>query len=144
VQEPLPPQKIAPPTLHHVGFVVSSIREEIEGFADSVAATWNGQIFEDPLQQVRVAFLQPASPGEAAIELVEPTEEGSRVSRFLENGGGLHHVCYEVADLEEELRTARSRGGLVVRKPLTAVAFNGRRIAWVVTRHRLVIEYLER
>jgi methylmalonyl-CoA/ethylmalonyl-CoA epimerase len=134
----------AVPTLHHVGFVVSSIQEEIEGFAASVGATWKGEIFDDPLQQVRVTFLQPASPGEAAIELVEPTVDHSPVSRFLARGGGLHHLCYEVDNLEAELKQARSRGGLIVKQPLPAVAFKGRRIAWVVTRNRLVIEYLER
>jgi methylmalonyl-CoA/ethylmalonyl-CoA epimerase len=96
------------------------------------------------LQQVRVTFLQPASAGEAAIELVEPKVDISPVSRFLERGGGLHHLCYEVDDLEEALKLARTRGGLVVKQPLPAVAFKGRRIAWVVTRNRLVIEYLER
>jgi methylmalonyl-CoA/ethylmalonyl-CoA epimerase len=134
----------AVPTLHHVGFVVGSIQEEIEGFTASVGATWNGEIFEDPLQQVRVTFLEPASSGEAAIELIEPTVENSPVSRFLARGGGLHHLCYEVDNLEEELKQARARGGLIVKRPLPAVAFKGRRIAWVVTRNRLVIEYLER
>jgi methylmalonyl-CoA/ethylmalonyl-CoA epimerase len=136
------PQSV--PTLHHVGFVVSSISDEIEGFAASVGATWNGKIFDDPLQQVRVSFLQPAFSVEAAIELVEPTVEHSPVSRFLARGGGLHHLCYEVDNLEEDLKLARTRGSLIVKQPLPAVAFNGRRIAWVVTRNRLVIEYLER
>jgi methylmalonyl-CoA/ethylmalonyl-CoA epimerase len=134
----------AVPTLHHVGFVVGSIREEIEGFTASLGATWNGEIFDDPLQQVRVTFLQPAAPAEAAVELIEPTVDNSPVSRFLARGGGLHHLCYEVDDLENELKQARSRRGLVVKQPLPAVAFQGRRIAWVVTRNRLVIEYLER
>jgi methylmalonyl-CoA/ethylmalonyl-CoA epimerase len=140
----VPRKSQATPTLHHIGFVVSSIREEIEGFASSVGATWNGEIFDDPLQQVQVTFLQPASANEAAIELIEPTVDNSPVSRFLERGGGLHHLCYEVDDLEDELKLARARGSLVVKQPLPAVAFKGRRIAWVVTRNRLVIEYLER
>lgn len=132
------------PTLHHIGFVVGSIGDEVEGFAASVGATWNGEIFDDPLQQVRVTFLQPAFPMEAAIELVEPADDNSPVSRFLARGGGLHHLCYEVDDLGGELKLARTRGGLIVKQPLAANAFQGRRIAWVVTRNRLVIEYLER
>lgn len=140
----VPVESRAIPTLHHIGFVVRSIREELEGFTSSVGATWNGEIFDDPLQQVRVTFLQPASAAEAAIELVEPTVGSSPVSRFLERGGGLHHLCYEVDDLEAALKLARTLGGLVVKQPLPAVAFKGRRIAWVVTRNRLVIEYLER
>src|SRR5215475_11644536 len=105
-------------TLHHVGFVVASILEEIEGFTASVGATWNGEIFDDPLQQVKVTFLQPAAPAEASIELIEPTVDSSPVSRFLARGGGLHHLCHEVDDLQEELKGARSLGGLVVKQPL--------------------------
>ena len=56
---------------------------------------------------------------------------------------GLHHLCYEVNDLEAELETARSHGGIVVRKPVPAVAFGGRRIAWVFTRYKLLVEFLE-
>jgi methylmalonyl-CoA/ethylmalonyl-CoA epimerase len=143
-QTPVASETCTAPTLHHIGFVVGSIRDEVEGFTASVGATWNGEIFVDPLQQARVTFLQPASPDEAAIELVEPTVDNSRLSSFLARGGGLHHLCYEVDDLEQALKLARTRGGLIVKQPLPAEAFKGRRIAWVVTRNRLVIEYLER
>jgi hypothetical protein len=38
----------------------------------------------------------------------------------------------------------KRRKAVVIRPPKPAVAFGGRRIAWMVTRERLVIEYLER
>jgi methylmalonyl-CoA/ethylmalonyl-CoA epimerase len=63
---------------------------------------------------------------------------------FLKRGGGLHHLCYEIDDLEDQLALSRAQGGLVVRQPLPAVAFEGRRIAWVYTRNKLLVEYLER
>lgn len=64
--------------------------------------------------------------------------------RFLKKGGGLHHLCYETANLDRQLESARACGGLVTRMPLPAIAFGGRRIAWVYTRNKLLIEYLER
>ncbi|MFZ0793673.1 MAG: VOC family protein, partial [Candidatus Korobacteraceae bacterium] len=74
----------------------------------------------------------------------EPASDGSPVLRFLrDRGGGLHHVCYEVADLEEKLIEFRSRGALIVKRPKPAVAFGGRRIAWVITSEKLLIELLE-
>jgi methylmalonyl-CoA/ethylmalonyl-CoA epimerase len=75
---------------------------------------------------------------------VEPAGEKSPVIPFLKRGGGLHHLCYEIDDLEEQLRLSRTQGGLVTRPPLPAVAFNGRRIAWVYTKQKLLVEYLER
>jgi len=132
-----------PLRLHHVGFVVANIEAAMPGFLRSLAADWDGQVFHDPLQKVRVAFLATRAQ-DPAIELVEPAGDDSPVLRFLrERGGGLHHVCYEVADLEEELAAFRSRGALIAKRPLPAVAFAGRRIAWVITSEKLLVELLE-
>ncbi len=130
--------------LHHFGFVVSSIEKSAESFARSVAASWDRQIILDPIQKVRVAFFRAPNSADPLIELVEPGQPDSPVSRFLEQGGGLHHLCYEVSDLESHLEFCRSAGNIVIRQPVPAVAFGGRRIAWVVTKNRLLIEFLER
>src|SRR6266496_442702 len=116
-------------TLHHVGYVVASISKCIERFARPLAATWDGSITHDPLQKVFVAFVYPGSDAEPAIELVEPAREDSPVTKFLQRGGGLHHLCYEVDSLESELEFVRSTGAVLVKPPLPAVAFGGRRIA---------------
>ncbi|MGA8215534.1 MAG: VOC family protein [Candidatus Sulfotelmatobacter sp.] len=128
--------------LHHIGIVVPQIRPVLEGFAASIGAQPDSEIIYDPLQEVSVAFMRPSTPG-PAVELIEPAAENCPVSNLARSGGGLHHLCYEVNDLEAELEIARSHGGIVVRKPLPAVAFGGRRIAWVFTRYKLLLEYLE-
>jgi methylmalonyl-CoA/ethylmalonyl-CoA epimerase len=66
------------------------------------------------------------------------------VLAFLKRGGGLHHLCYEVDQLDAQLERSRASGGLIVRLPIPAVAFGGRRIAWFYTKEKLLIEYLER
>jgi methylmalonyl-CoA/ethylmalonyl-CoA epimerase len=131
-------------TFHHIGFVVASIQASVDGFLQSLQAEWDGTIFHDPNQLVRVTFLHSRQPGNPVVELVEPAGEKSPVIPFLKRGGGLHHLCYEIDDLEEQLRLSRGQGGLVVRPPLPAVAFAGRRIAWVYTKNKLLLEYLER
>lgn len=129
--------------LHHVGFVVADIATGMEGFKRSLSADWDGRIFEDPHQKVKVAFLQ-TRPGDALIELVEPAAEHSPVLRFLrEKGGGFHHVCYEVADLERAMGEMKSRGALIAKRPKPAIAFAGRRIAWVLTAEKFLVELLE-
>jgi len=132
-----------PLRLHHLGFVVANVEKAMPGFVRSLAAEWDGKVFHDPLQKVRVAFLATRAQ-DPAIELVEPAGDASPVSRFLqERGGGLHHICYEVADLEKELAEFRSRGAVIAKRPLPAVAFGGRRIAWVITSEKLLVELLE-
>lgn len=131
--------------LHHVGFAVPSIDAAIDGFARSLSRSWDGKIFHDPLQGVRVAFLaSTAHPEEPLFDLVEPADEKSPVKGFLSRGGGPYHLCYEVAGpLVEQLESARAGGALIVKQPLPAVAFDSRRIAWIYTRERLLVEYLE-
>ena len=128
--------------LHHMGFVVADIAKAMPAFVTSMAAEWDGQIFEDPLQKVKVAFMTTRQ-GDAQIELVQPAGEGSPVSRFLQQGGGMHHLCYEVGDLEVELAAFRSRGAAIASRPKPAVAFGGRRIAWVITAEKFLVELLE-
>ena len=129
--------------LHHVGFVVPSIDAEIEGFKRSLGAGWDGVIFDDPVQKVRVTFIQTHQSSDARIELVEPASDDSPVAAFLQKGGGLHHLCYEVPDLDAELKDVRAQQGLIVKRPSPAVAFGGRRIAWILTAQKLLLEFLE-
>lgn len=129
--------------LHHIGFVVAEIRSSIQAFRVSLGAAWDGSIYEDPNQKVKVAFLA-TSPLQGQIELVEPARADSPVTKFLlERGGGLHHLCYEVQNLEQALTVFKARGAVIAKRPLPAVAFEGRRIAWIVTAEKLLVELLE-
>lgn len=131
------------PSLHHVGYVVRSITSDLERWRTTLMATTTSQVFEDPIQQARVLFLTFAG-GATALELVEPLSEAAPTAAFLKRGGGLHHLCFEVDDVQEQIRQVRLQGGILVRQPKPAVAFELRRIAWMATREKLLIEYLER
>jgi methylmalonyl-CoA/ethylmalonyl-CoA epimerase len=130
--------------LHHLGFVVSSIKGCSQTFAQALGAAWDGNIVFDPIQKVRVTFFEGRSRSDPLIELVEPAGPDSPVTRFLERGGGLHHLCYEVDDLEAHLQFCKSVGTAVIHQPVQAVAFGGRRIAWAITQNKLLLEFLER
>jgi methylmalonyl-CoA/ethylmalonyl-CoA epimerase len=138
------PSSVTGGSLHHVGFVVESIQETAKDFALAIGGDWDGKIIHDPLQVVRVSFLRSHLPTDPLFELMEPAGPKSPVLNFLKRGGGLHHLCYEVDVLDKQLELSRSAGGLIVRPPLPAVAFAGRRIAWVYSKHKLLLEYLER
>jgi len=138
------PLKMGNATLHHLGLVVSSISAAASEFVDALSASWDEKIIHDPIQRVRVAFFLPKDSRNPVFELVEPAAEDSPVTNLLRKRGSLHHVCYEVDDLEETLRSARRAGLILISSPAPAVAFDGRRIAWVCSKQRLVIEFLER
>ncbi len=130
--------------LHHIGFVLASIEEDAASIATSLGATWNGKIILDPLQNVRVSFLQGLHNNDALVELVEPHGPQSTVSQFLGKGGGLHHLCYEVENLESHLEYCRLVKTFLIGPPVPAIAFNGRRIAWARTGKKILLELLER
>jgi catechol 2,3-dioxygenase-like lactoylglutathione lyase family enzyme len=49
--------------------------------------------------------------GDVQLELIRPVTGESIYSEFLERtGGGLHHLCFEVDDLDEALRSAEAQG----------------------------------
>jgi methylmalonyl-CoA/ethylmalonyl-CoA epimerase len=123
---------------------VASIEEKAESIATSLGAKWDGNIILDPLQRARVSFLQGSHSHDALIELVEPHGPESPVSRFLNHGGGLHHLCYEVAGLDQHLAFCRSFNAVLVQPPVPAEAFQGRRIAWVFTKEKMLLEFLEK
>ena len=127
--------------LHHVGYVVADIAQSITQFTGPLGASWDGLIYSDAHQRVKVTFVVTQA-GDAMIELVEPDGTDSPVAGFLATKGGIHHVCYETPDLGSQISAMRARGARLAKPPRPAVAFGGRRIAWVVV-DRLLVELLE-
>ena len=97
--------------IDHLGIAVRSIGDALAFYRDALGLELStAETIED--QGAHVAMLPV---GESRIELLEPVSEGTVIARFLaKRGEGLHHVCYEVSDLEETLARLRSRGGRVL------------------------------
>ncbi len=91
--------------IDHLGIAVPSLKEAVKAFESlglRVEAT-----HDVPTEKVRTAFLRI---GESHVELLEPTEPGSVIARFLEKRSGLHHVCLLVEDLDGTLEDMKARG----------------------------------
>jgi methylmalonyl-CoA/ethylmalonyl-CoA epimerase len=59
-------------------------------------------------EQVNTAFFQI---GESKIELVQAFASGSVINKFIEKKGeGLHHIAFEVDDIEEEIKRLKNEG----------------------------------
>ena len=129
--------------VHHVGYVTASIAGCVDRYAAVSGLPWDGRVIADPLQMVKVAFLGSADDDSAMIELVEPAGRRSPVNEFLASRGGLHHVCLEVLDLRAHIEACRAQGCTLVRVPMPAAAFSGRKIAWITTADGQLIELLQ-
>jgi len=93
--------------INHIGIAVKNIETAIPFYRDILGMKFEGTE-EVTEQKVRVAFLQV---GESRIELLEPTAPDSPVAKFLEKTGeGIHHLAYEVDDIEASLADLRQKG----------------------------------
>jgi len=89
-----------PGRIHHVAIVVKSLDEALPVYRDLIGLPLES-IMDIASDRVRIAFL---GVGESKVELVQPTDDTTGVARYLaKEGEGFHHVCFEVANLAEEL-----------------------------------------
>ena len=92
--------------LHHVAVAVDSVDDAL-GFYRDVLGLTDVERMELPDRGLRVALIKT---GNAEVELLEPTTDNT-VRKFLDRrGSGLHHICFQVDDLEAAMPELRARG----------------------------------
>ena len=96
-----------PLAIHHVGIAVPSIDDAMHFYGDRLGLSIVDTV-DMPERQLKVVFVKTAN---MLIELLEPTDPDSTVSRFLERRGpGLHHLCFGTPDIRAHLRDLRDKG----------------------------------
>ena len=127
----------------HLGIAVAKLDGTLQSYAQLFGYKLISGPFDDPIQKVSVCFLGTGDPADAVVELIAPLTEDSPVQGVLARGGGAYHMCFETPRLDEALTEVLAKGCLLVSQPVPAVAFGGRRIAWIYTPTRQLIELLE-
>ena len=130
--------------LLHVGVAVPSLGPTTELLSNLFGYKVVSGPFDDPIQKVSVNFLAKSDVDVAEIELIAPITEDSPIRSMLaKDGGGAYHLCFETSDIDGALTHAKNNGCIVISGPVPAVAFQGRRIAWIYTRSRQLFELVE-
>jgi methylmalonyl-CoA epimerase len=94
--------------ISHVAFAVVNMDRACEFYHEVLGAKIVGRK-EVPEQKSEVAFVELG--GTAKLELISPTSDDSPVKRFLDKKGpGIHHVCFEVDGIEEQLHFLHDHG----------------------------------
>jgi len=114
----------------HAGIAVRSIAETA---ADA-------EITEDPVQKVKVAFINING---FRVELIEPAAEKSPITSILNKGQSLYHLCFRVTDITKALDTAKKNGFHCIARPVPARAFDDNKIAWVYSKAYGLFELVE-
>ena len=110
---------------HHVGVVVSDITNSL-GALSKFLEFESSTSTNIPSQKVNICFLKL---GNFRLELIEPIENDSPVHEFAQNGGGIHHLCFEVEDIRKTIKEMEEKGAKVIVEPVRG--FEDRLIAFL-------------
>ena len=113
--------------IDHIGVAVEEIEPALELYRDSFELTVaHREVVSD--QGVEAVLLDV---GENHVELLAPLAPDTPVGRFLaKQGPGLHHVAYQVQDIEATLEKLKQAGlALIDEQPRTGI--RGSRVAFM-------------
>jgi len=111
--------------LYHVAIAVKNISEVEEVYKTALGLrVEHREVVED--QGVKTSMLVPEDGG-TAIELLEPMDENSPISKFLDKRGeGIHHICFKVDDIEAVLERLKKQGVRLIDETPRPGAYNSR------------------
>lgn len=93
--------------INHIAVVVENIEDSLGFWRDALGLPM-GKIQDVPQEAVQIAFLEA---GDSHIELVSPTTEDSGIAKYLtKKGQGMHHICFEVEDINLALNQMKEKG----------------------------------
>ncbi len=112
--------------IKHVAIAVGDIDSSLVFWRDALGLKVD-HIEDVPSQKSKVVFMPV---GDSEVELVNPTSEDTGVAKFIEkNGGGMHHLCFEVDDIDEMLAELKAKDVRLINE--TALELPGRKMAFV-------------
>jgi len=101
--------------INHIAIAVNNLEEAAKFYQNVLGLNLSG-VEVVTAQKTKVGFFKI---GESNIELVQPAEPDSPLVKFLETKGpGIHHICFEVDDVEAEVKAYIEKGAtLIDQKP---------------------------
>ncbi len=113
--------------INHIAIAVNNLEEAAKFYQNGLGLNLSG-VEVVTAQKTKVGFFKI---GESNIELVQPSEPDSPLVKFLETKGqGIHHICFEVDDVEAEIKTLLEKGATMVdQKPRPGA--HGSKVAFI-------------
>ena len=113
--------------IDHIGIAVKSLESATVKYQLGM-----GLSIEKPItikeHKVRMVMLPI---GESRIELLEPTEKSSPISKFLDKRGeGVHHICFRVENIEKKIK-ALKKVGLEVLEEVSKSGYKGQKVVFL-------------
>lgn len=127
--------------IDHIAIVVENMESAL-GFWEDALGLRMDHMEEVRDQESIVAFLPS---GHSEVELVEPTSDSSGVAKYLsKRGPGMHHICFEVDDIDQALARMKAKGVKLINETPT-IGTGGKKIAFIhpSSTHGVLVELYE-
>lgn len=99
--------------IEHIGIAVKSIEASNDLF-EKLFGEPHYKIEDVESEGVKTSFFKI---GNNKIELLEATNENSPIAKFIEKKGeGIHHIAFDVDDIEQEIKRLKKEGFVVLNK----------------------------
>lgn len=109
----------------HVGIALSAIDAQLPFYRDVLG------LESVPVHDSDGARIAAFDADGSLVELLEPAAADSPIGRFVaKRGGGIHHICFAVADLDASLEKCRAAGVELVDQ-VPRIGAEGKRIAFL-------------
>ena len=125
-------------SFHHIGVACKDLDLETDRLK-ILGYSIEGRDFIDPIQGVKGRFLSGQNP---RLELLISLSEDSPLSPWLKSKTKMYHLAYETTSLESAIQKICAQRGKLVVKPVPAVAFNNREIAFIMLPNMLLVELI--
>lgn len=115
--------------LNHVAIAVSDIESAAAVYRDTLGATVTAP--QDlPEHGVTTVFVELPN---TKIELLQALGENSPIARFVEKNpnGGIHHLCYEVDDIESAMEQLEAQGATVLGDGKPKIGAHGKPVVFL-------------
>lgn len=97
--------------VEHIGIAINSLARSIPLF-EKLLNTSCYKTEKVESENVNTAFFQQ---GDTKIELLESTSPDGVISKYLEKKGeGIHHIAFEVTDIQAEMERLRNQGFILL------------------------------
>lgn len=115
--------------LNHVAIVVPDLEAGAAIYRDTLGARVSEPL-DLPEHGVTTVFVELPN---AKIELLHPLGAGSPLTRFLEKNpsGGMHHICYEVDDIQASAEKLRAAGARILGDGQTKIGAHGKPVLFL-------------
>lgn len=109
----------------HIGIAVRHLDDILPFYRDILGMP------EAPLDDADGARIAGVSAGDSLVELLEARDADTPIAKFLDRKGpGIHHLCFNVDDLDDTLARAKAAGVTVIDEA-PRIGAEGKRIAFL-------------